>query len=319
MKLSIAVPWYKSRESVQALYDRALIVFDSMSDFDQIEFVFVEDGGNDGTWEELIKLAHKDSCVKVARFSRNFGQHHALTACLDLSEGDWVVVMDCDMQDRPEEIPRLYAKTKEGFDMVCARRGKRQDRFWKRLSSRFFMATFNWLSGMNYDGEVGNFRILSHKMVQAYRRMGESTRNIPGQLHWLGFKTGFIDVVHGARYSGKSSYTLPKLIGLALDSIIAYSNKPLRLSIRVGVGLMVFSLCMAAWIFARKIFWGIPISGWASLMVSVWFIGGIIIGNLGIIGMYLGRIYDEVKGRPVYIIDESINISLQDSSNRRHM
>ena len=121
MKLSIAVPWYKSRESVQALYDRALIVFDSMSDFDQIEFVFVEDGGNDGTWEELIKLAHKDSRVKVARFSRNFGQHHALTACLDLSEGDWVVVMDCDMQDRPEEIPRLYAKTKEGFDMESFR------------------------------------------------------------------------------------------------------------------------------------------------------------------------------------------------------
>lgn len=314
MKLSIAVPWYKSKDSVNPLYERCLNVFSSMSDFQDIEFVFVEDGGNDGTWEALASLAYDDARVKAVRLSRNWGQHHALTACLDLCEGDWVVIMDCDLQDRPEEIPRLYAKAKEGFDMVCARRGKRQDKFWRRLSSRCFVAMFNWLSGMKYDGEVANFRIISHRMVCAYGKMREATRNLPSQLFWLGFQVGYVDVHHSARYSGKSSYTFAKLITLALDSIVAYSNKPLRMSICLGGGLMVFSLGMAGWTFARKIFWDIPISGWASLMVSLWFIGGIIIGNLGVIGLYLGRIYDETKGRPLYYIDKSINVCVDKQS-----
>lgn len=317
MKLSIAVPWYKSKESVRPFYERCLLAVEYIADFADIEFLFVEDGGCDGTWEILADLAHEDSRVKAVRLARNFGQHHALTACLDLCSGDWVVVMDCDLQDKPEEIPRLYAKSKEGFDIVCARRGRRQDNLWKRLSSRSFAFFFSWLSGMQYDCEVANFRIMSRKVIWAYRQMRESTRNLPSQLSWLGFRVGYVNVCHGARYSGSSSYTFARLMALAIDSMAAYSNKPLRLSIRIGVGLMMFSLCMAAWIFARKIFLGIPISGWASLMVSTWFIGGVIIGNFGIIGMYLGRIYDEVKGRPIYIIDESINLSLQETFGKK--
>lgn len=308
MKISIAVPWYKSKESVRPLYQRCLSAVSNIQDFTDMEFIFVEDCGADGTWEELVALAQEDSRVKAVRLSRNFGQHHALTACLDLCQGDWVVVMDCDLQDRPEEIPQLWKKAQEGFDMVCARRGKRQDSYWKRFSSSCFVKIFNWLSGMGYDGQVANFRIMSRKMVKAWRNMREATRNLGGQLQWLGFKVGYVDVCHGARYSGKSSYTFVKLLSLALHSILAYSNKPLRLSIQVGLILTIAALGMACWIIICKLLWGIPIDGWASLMVSVWFVGGIIIGNLGILGLYLGRIYDETKCRPLYIIDEAINI-----------
>lgn len=309
MKLSIAVPWYKSKDSVFALYDRVCAAVAGISDFDQLEFVFVEDGGNDGTWEKLRELASRDQRVKAARLARNFGQHHTLTACLDLCTGDWIVVMDCDLQDRPEEIPRLYAKATEGFDMVCARRGKRGDSWAKRMSSRCFARVFSWLSGMQYDYEVANFRIFSSRVLHAYRTMREATRNLPGQLQWLGFSVGSVDVTHGSRYSGQSSYTFTKLFSLALNSIIAYSNKPLRLAIRCGILLTALSLGMSLWILIRKLFWGIPVAGWAGVMVSLWFIGGMLMGTLGIIGLYLGKIYDEVKYRPIYVLAESVNIS----------
>lgn len=314
MKLSIAVPWYKSKDSVRPLYEQCLAAFTAMPDFDDIEFIFVEDCGGDGTWEAIMALAQHDARVKAYRLARNFGQHHALTACLDLCGGDWVVVMDCDLQDRPDEIPNLYAKSKEGFDMVCARRGERQDSAWRIFSSRYFVVAYNWLSGLSIDGEVANFRIMRRNVVEAYRNMREVTRNMPTQLMWLGFNTGYINVSHGARHSGKSSYTLAKLIGLALDSIIAYSNKPLRISIALGALLTLFSLCMATYILIQKLFFSIPIDGWASLMISLWFIGGMIIGNLGLIGIYLGRVYDESKHRPLYIIAER-SVTLPSSNN----
>ncbi len=309
MRLSIAVPWYKSRDSVFALHERVCAAVADMKDFDQLEFVFVEDCGEDGTWERLRELAARDARVKAARLARNFGQHHTLTACLDLCTGDWIVVMDCDLQDRPEEIPRLYARAREGFDMVCARRGKRKDSWTKRLSSRCFAKVFSWLSGMRYDCEVANFRIFSAKVLRAYRTMREATRNLPGQLQWLGFSVGYVDVEHGARHSGQSSYTFAKLFALALDSIVAYSNRPLRLAIRCGVLLTLLSLGMSVWICIRKLVWDIPVTGWAGVMVSLWFIGGIIMANLGVIGLYLGRIYDETKQRPIYVLAESVNIA----------
>ena len=308
MLLSIAVPWYKSKDSVPVLYERCLAAFDRMPEFSAIEFVFVEDCGRDGTWEALALLAAKDPRVKVARFTRNFGQHHTITACLDLCQGDWVVVMDCDLQDRPEEIPRLWAKAREEeLDMVCARRGRRKDSLWKRSSSIIFASVFNWLTGMKTDSQVGNFRIMKKSVVEALQLMRESTRCLGAQLNWLGFTGGFVDVEHASRFSGESSYTLTKLFRLAADEIISYSDKPLRISIAVGAALSCVSLLFAAAIVCKKLFMGVEISGWASIMVSIWFLGGLLIGNLGIIGLYLGKIYTEVKRRPIYVIAEQIN------------
>ncbi|MFQ5519146.1 MAG: glycosyltransferase, partial [Mariprofundus sp.] len=216
--------------------------------------------------------------------------------------GDWVVVMDCDLQDAPEEIPRLYAKAQEGFDIVLAKRTRRKDSPRKKLSSVLFYRLFNYLTGMNYDASVGNFRIMSSRVVENCRRMRESLRFLPGMVEWLGFPTASIEVEHGSRYAGESAYTFRKLVRLASDVIVAYSDKPLRLSIKLGFGIaaMSFVAGMAFLIYAA--FFNVPIMGWSSLIISLYFLGGIIIANLGVIGIYLGKTFDETKKRPLYII-----------------
>lgn len=275
---------------------------------DEREYVFLEDCGEDGSWEILAGLALRDPRVKVAQFSRNFGQHYAISAGLELCSGDWAVVMDCDLQDSPEEIPRLYAKAQEGYDIVCARRGRRKDPLWKRWTSFLFAKIFSWLSGMKYDPEVANFRIISRKVIDAYCSMGEKLRFFGGHLQWLGFPTAYVDVEHSARREGRSSYTLRKLINLAVDAIVAYSDKPLRLSIKTGFAMACFSFFFALYLGYRKFVLDIPVEGWTSIMVSVWFLGGLIIANLGIIGIYLGKVFDETKKRPLYVISKRINI-----------
>ncbi len=308
MKISIVSPFYKSKESILPLYRRVQEALSQICSHDDMEFIFIEDAGGDGSWDVLADLASRDPRVKAVQFSRNFGQHYAITAGLELCSGDWAVVMDCDLQDRPEEIPRLYAKALEGYDMVCARRGKRKDPLWKRMASRVFVFLFRWLSGMNYDPEVANFRIVSRKVIDVYCSMQEKLRFFGGHLEWLGFSTAYINVEHGARYEGKSSYSFRKLVNLAVDTIIAYSDKPLRISIKMGFLIALGSFFYAMYLTFRKFALDIPVAGWTSMMVSLWFLGGIIIANLGIIGIYLGKVFDETKKRPLYVIDKRINI-----------
>jgi polyisoprenyl-phosphate glycosyltransferase len=210
--------------------------------------------------------------------------------------------MDCDLQDRPEEIPRLYAKAQEGYDVVLARRGKRKDTEGKRLSSWFFYKTFNYLSGMKYDIQVGNFRIISKKVAENLRSMREQLRFFGGLVEWMGFPTASIDVEHSERFEGRSTYTIQKLLKLAVDAIIAYSDKPLRISIYFGFSMAFISFIYGIYIFLKALFHGIPVLGWGSLIVSLYFIGGIIISILGILGIYLGKTFGETKKRPLYII-----------------
>ncbi len=305
--ISFVVPFYRSEGTVVPLHE-ALCALAPRLPGHELEFVFVEDCGGDGTWDAIAALAARDSRVKAVQFSRNFGQHYAISAGLDACRGDWAVVMDCDMQDRPEEIPRLYAKAMEGFDVVCARRGRRKDPLWKRCASVAFAKVFGWLSGMKYDPRVANFRILSRKVIDAYTSMGERLRFFGGHLEWLGFEAGFVDVEHGARAEGRSSYTLRKLAALAVNTIIAYSDKPLRLSVKAGFAMALFSLLYAVWLGFRKVVLDIPVEGWTSIMVSMWFLGGLIVANLGIIGIYLGKVFDETKKRPLYVVSRRINL-----------
>ena len=298
--LSVVIPVYKAEECLQELYRRLKDSLESITtDF---EIILVEDCGGDRSWEIIQELARCDKRVKGLQFSRNFGQHYGITAGLDVCQGEWGVVMDCDLQDRPEEIPRLYAKALEGFDIVHANRGIRNDPFLKRLTSMAFYRIFSWLADMPCDGNAGNFRIVSRKVIDQYCLFKEQLRFFGGIITWLGFPATNVPVTHDERFAGLSTYSYRKQFKLATESIVAYSDKPLRLAVRFGFLMAVLSVCFGASIVYRALRYGIPVLGWSSLMVSIYFLGGIIIAILGVIGIYLGRTYDETKRRPLYVI-----------------
>lgn len=301
--ISVVIPVYQAEDCLEELYRRLKAALEPISrDF---EIVLVEDCGGDRSWQIITGLAHRDDRVKGIQFSRNFGQHCGITAGLDYCDGDWVVVMDCDLQDRPEEIPRLYAKALDGHEIVIARRGRRSDPLRKRLMSWLFYRLFSWLADTDYDPQAGNYRIISRKVVAAYRDMRERSRFFGSLINWMGFPAASIDVQHAERYVGSSTYTFGKLWRLGAETIVAYSDKPLRLSIRFGFVIAAFAFLYGIYIILRALLYGFPVTGWGSLIVSIYFIGGVIIAILGVLGIYLGKTYDETKKRPLYVIHHS--------------
>lgn len=299
--ISVVVPVYKAENSLDELYRRLKVALELVStDF---EIILVEDCGGDGSWAVIERLASADSRVRGIQFSRNFGQHYGITAGLDYCEGDWVVIMDCDLQDRPEEIPRMYARAQKGYDVVRAGRGLRNHSLLKRATSWLFYRLFSYLADIKYDGDSGNFCILSRKVVRNFQGMREQLRFFGGIVQWMGFKTSTINVSHDERFEGKSTYTFRKLWNLAAETIIAYSDKPLRLAVRLGFLMASISFCYGTYTLIHSILFRSPIAGWSSLIISLYFIGGIIISILGIIGIYLGKTFDETKKRPLYIVD----------------
>ena len=301
--ISVVVPVYHAESCLEELYRRLKAALEPLTaDF---EIMLVEDCGGDRSWPLIVALAQRDPRVKGIQFSRNFGQHYGITAGLDRCNGDWVVVMDCDLQDRPEEIPRLYAKAQEGHEIVVARRGKRSDPLLKRFSSWLYYSVFSWLADMNYDPQAGNFRILSRKVINNYRNMRERSRFFGSLINWMGFPFTSIDVQHDERFAGDSSYTFGKLWRLGAETIIAYSDKPLRIAVRLGFFIATCAFLYGLYILFLALFHGSPVTGWSSLIVSIYFMGGVIVAILGILGIYLGKTYDETKCRPLYVINHT--------------
>jgi len=298
--ISVVIPVYKAEKILDELCRRLTRSLELITS--NFEIILVEDCGGDNSWNVIELLSENDPRIIGLQFSRNFGQHCGITAGLDQCKGDWVVVMDCDLQDRPEEIPRLYAKAKEGFDVVLALRGLRQDTLRKRLMSKLFYRVFSYLADIEFDGDSGNFRIMSRQVVTNFNRMREQLRFFGGHVQWMGFPTTGIEVEHQERFAGVSTYTFAKLWKLAADNIIGYSDKPLRMAARLGLMMAVVSFGFGSFILGRSLLHNSPIPGWSSLIVSLYFIGGLIIGILGIIGIYLGKAFDESKKRPLYIV-----------------
>lgn len=301
--ISVVIPVYKAERILDELYRRLRDALETVTP--HFEIVLVEDCGGDQSWQVIERLAQADPRVVGLQFSRNFGQHYGITAGMDQCKGDWVVVMDCDLQDQPEEIPRLYAKAQEGYDVVLALRGPRQDPLLKRATSWLFYRMFSYLADIKFDGDSGNFRIMSRQVVRNFNRMREQLRFFGGHVQWMGFPTGSIQVAHDERFEGGSTYTFGKLWKLAADTIIAHSDKPLRMAARFGLSMAAVSFCFGTYLLARSLVYGSAIAGWSSLIVSLYFIGGLIIGILGILGIYLGKTFDETKKRPLYIIRRS--------------
>jgi dolichol-phosphate mannosyltransferase len=298
--ISVVVPVYKAEKMLDELYTRLRDALETVSP--AFEIVLVEDCGGDRSWEVIERLAKADPRVIGLQFSRNFGQHYGITAGMDQCRGDWVVVMDCDLQDAPEEIPRLYAKAQEGYDVVLALRGKRQDPLLKRAVSWLYYRTFSYLADIDIDGDSGNFRIMSRQVVKNFVRMREQLRFFGGHVQWMGFPTTGIQVQHAARAEGKSTYTFAKLWRLAMDTILAYSDKPLRMAAKLGLSMASLSFLFGLFLLLRAWHQDAAVPGWSSLIVSLYFIGGLIIGILGILGIYLGKAFDETKKRPLYIV-----------------
>jgi dolichol-phosphate mannosyltransferase len=216
--------------------------------------------------------------------------------------------MDCDLQDQPEEIPKLFSKAREGYDVVFGRRYQRQDSFLKRLGSALFYRTLTYFADKHFDPAVANFSVISRKVVLSLRDIREQNRNYTLSVGWLGFRTCYIDIEHAAREIGKSSYSLRRLIYFAYDIIVAHSNKPLRLSVAAGFLMSTASLGFAVYLVFNYYYHGIPVEGWTSTMVSIFFVGGVLMGNMGILGIYIGKVFNETKGRPIYVISDRKNL-----------
>lgn len=304
MHLSIVSPVFNAEKILDQLILR---IKNSISEItDSFEIILVEDSSPDNSWQEIVRLAAIHPEISGIKLSRNFGQHYAITAGLDHAEGDWVVVMDCDLQDRPEEIPGLYAKAKEGFDVVLARRVNRQDGFLKRLSSKLFYRTLAWLTGSHQDETIANFGIYSKAVVSQISSMRESIRYFPTMVRWVGFRQTAIDVEHAANESRSSSYNFKKLFNLALDIMLAYSDKPIRLTVKLGLLVALTGFLFAIFTLIRYLQGEIIVAGYASMIISLWLLTGFILVTLGMVGLYIGKTFEGVKKRPIYIVEKRV-------------
>jgi dolichol-phosphate mannosyltransferase len=302
---SIVSPVYRAEKIIPTLVKR---IEESVSLItSNYEIILVEDCGPDKSWDVIESIAKINSKVKGIKLSRNFGQHYAITAGLDYCKGDWIVVMDCDLQDQPEEIINLFNKTKEGFDIVLARRAERKDGFFKRFFSAAFYKTLSYLTGSEQDETVANFGIYSKKVIDSVVSMRESIRYFPTMIKWVGFESAKIDVVHDSRVEGESSYNFKKLLKLALEIILAFSDKPLRLMINVGLIISLISVFIAFEAIYSWLKGDIIVLGYTSLIVSIWLLSGIIISTLGLVGLYVGKTFEGVKNRPIYLVQKKIN------------
>ncbi len=271
------------------------------------EIVLVDDFSPDNSWKHIESICTTHPNVKGIKLSRNFGQHYAITAGLDNANGEWIIVMDCDFQDAPSEIPNLYNKTKEGFDVVLARRINRKDGFVKKLFSKLFWKTLGWLTGTNIDHTVANFGIYNKKVIQAVCSLRESIRFFPSMILWVGFSKTTLDVKHQERQTGTSGYNFSRMFKLALDVMLAYSDKPIRLVIKMGFFISLFTLLIGLYYLYLNITHQILVPGYTSLIISIWFLSGLIILILGILGLYIGKTFEGVKNRPIYIIEKKLN------------
>jgi dolichol-phosphate mannosyltransferase len=272
------------------------------------EVIIIDDGSTDNSWSQIQIAAKDDQKIVGIKLSKNFGHHYAITAGLHNSKGEWVIVMDSDLQDRPEVIPELLDKAQEGFDVVFVSRQQRPESFVYKLGQRLFYASLRFLSGIDFDSKQANFSIINRKVVEAFKKFPENARFYGSTIKWLGFSRASINAAHGLRFSGRPSYTIKKRITLALDIILSFSDRPLRFAIGLGLLMSAVSVLFSLWIFIGAINWGFSVTGWPSLIVSIFFTGGVILIVLGIIGIYLGRIFREVKARPLYVVSESLNI-----------
>lgn len=302
--ISIVSPEYKGAGMIAELVRR---IKESVSPItEDFEIILVNDASPDETWEVIRQQCELDSRVKGINLSRNFGEQYAITAGMSFAKGDWIVELDCDLQNRPEDIPLLYAKAQEGYDIVYAQRVKKHFGFWKKLSSRMYHGILQWLSGIKQDSSIAEFGIYRDKVIATYNRLPEAARSFGSLVSSIGYKSTAIPVTHADRGEGKTSYNFSKLMKIAADVILSNSNKPLKMAVGFGAIIVFIAFLLVIYSVIEHFNANLPV-GFSSTFISIWLLGGLIIMMLGIVGLYIDRIFNQVKGRPLFIVSETIN------------
>ncbi len=304
MKISAIIPSYNEQENVGLMYERMSNVLSKISD--DYEIIYVNDCSRDETLLRIKALAEKDNHVKYVSFSRNFGHQIAVSAGLDVCQGDAVVIIDGDLQDPPELIEQMYERYKEGYKVVYARRTSRDGETWfKKFTAKMFYRILASMTSIDIPVDVGDFRLIDKVIVQHLRNMPEKSKYIRGQISWIGYKQTFVDYHRDARIYGRTNYPLKKMLRFALDGITAFSDKPLKIASGLGIFSAIVSLLALVYALVSHFCFNNTITGWTSLILSVLFIGGVQLITIGIIGEYIARINNDVRNRPLYIVEES--------------
>lgn len=310
--ISVVIPVYGCREAIVPLTEGLIETFDNKMCLDY-EIILVNDQCPQNSWEVIAELASSNNKIKGINLARNYGQMAAILAGLENSKGDYVVVMDCDLQDRPQDIVTMYEYlVKNNHDVVFGRRINRQDYKVKKVLSQTFYKVYDYFADTKSDSTISNFSVSKRVVIENYLKLREHSRAYTMYIKWMGFDIGYVDITHQERYAGESSYSFKKRIKLAVNHITSQSVKPLKISIGAGIIFSAYAVIYAFILVVRKLFFHIDVPGWTSLMVSLYLIGGIILIGMGILGIYIGNIFEEVKNRPIYIIKEIMNSGRED-------
>jgi dolichol-phosphate mannosyltransferase len=278
-----------------------------LAELGEYEIVLVDDGSIDRSWEHMLALAPGDPHLRLVRLSRNFGHQAALTAGLEAARGDAVVLIDADLQDPPELIPLLVAKWREGFDVVYGLRTRREgETLFKRSTASVFYRLLRGMTRIEIPADAGDFRLLSRRAVDALARMPERARFLRGMTSWLGFPQAGVQYERDARYAGKTKYPTRRMISFALDAMTSFSTTPIRIVTGLGFLLVGFCVVVLGWTVYIKLFTDTAVQGWTSLLIVVLLLGGMQLVSLGIIGQYVGRIFEEAKQRPLFVVGETV-------------
>ncbi len=307
MEISVVVPVYGCADCVAALYARLKA---SLAGLGPSELIFIDDRSPDGAWDVLRDLARRDPAVRAYRLSRNFGQHAAITAGLAQSTGRFTVVMDCDLQEPPEAIPALHRKALEGFDIVHTRRARRHQSVLRRVAGRTYFKVRNVLLDTETGTDHGTLSILSRKVVDAFLSLRDKDREYLAVLDWLGYDHATVEFEHAPRHHGRSSYTLRGLVRVAVDGLFFQTTILLRWIVLLGFVVAFSGACLAAY-YLFSYFVTDPLPGYTSLAVLLLVLSGFIIISMGVIGLYVGKVFEQVKGRPLYLIDSRADAELE--------
>lgn len=303
MDLSVIIPSYNEERNVGIMHERLTKTLSEITD--SYEMIFVNDCSKDQTLLSIKELAEKDSHVKYLSFSRNFGHQIAVSAGLDFCTGEAVVIIDGDLQDPPELITQMYERYKEGYKVVYAKRKTREGETWfKKATAKIFYRLLASMTSIDIPVDVGDFRLIDRVIVEHLRNMPEKSKYIRGQIAWIGYKQTFVEYHRDARLYGTTNYPLKKMLRFALDGITAFSDKPLKIASGLGIFSAIVSLLALVYALVSHFCFHTTITGWTSLILSVLFIGGVQLITIGIIGEYIARINNDVRNRPLYILDE---------------